>query len=177
MKLEKALDLYPNYDQADGPLPMIAAAHRELGEIAEEKTALDKFVALNDDTIDARLRLMELAATGATSPDKKTPDWKELQKQAEQALAIEPMRPATHRYLAQAAEALDERPLAIEAYKTLLQLNPLDRVDLHYRLAKLLFAEKDFLAARRQVDMALEEAPRYREGHALLLQIAGAMEH
>ena len=80
--------------------------------------------------------------------------------------------PPPHRYLAQAAEALGERPLAIEAQRTLLMLDPLDRADHHYKLAKLLVEEKQLPAAKREVVKALEEAPRFRDAHRLLLEIS-----
>ena len=78
---------------------------------------------------------------------------------------------APHRLRATAAESLGERPAAIEAHRTLLLLDPLDRAEHHYRLAKLLVAEGQLAAARQDVVRALEEAPRYRDAHKLLLEI------
>ena len=94
---------------------------------------------------------------------------------AEQILAVNPLTPAPHRLLAQAAEALNDRMLAIESHRTLLLMNPLDAADHHYRLAKLLFEGDQLPLARREVLQALEEAPRYREAHRLLLEIVGKM--
>jgi len=42
---------------------------------------------------------------------------------------------------------------------------------MHYRLARLLHAAGD-AEAERQVLMALEDAPRFRAAHKLLLEIA-----
>jgi hypothetical protein len=53
---------------------------------------------------------------------------------------------------------------------------PLDAEDHHYQLASLLAAEQQLPEARREVVRALEEAPRFRAAHQLLLEIADKME-
>jgi tetratricopeptide (TPR) repeat protein len=142
---------------------LLAAAHRELGNVKAERAMLEKHLALNAEAVEPRIRLMELAAGEK--------DWKAVREAAGQLLGINPLIAPPHRYLAQAAEALGERKLAIEAHRTLLMLDPLDRADHHYRLARLLVEEKDLAGAREQVVRALEEAPRFREAHRLLLEI------
>jgi hypothetical protein len=62
----------------------------------------------------------------------------------------------------------DER--AIDAYQRLLRLDPADPVTVNYRLAKLL-RDRDNAAAKRHLLDALADAPRFREGHRLLLEI------
>jgi hypothetical protein len=52
-----------------------------------------------------------------------------------------------------------------------LLLDPLDRSEHHYRLARLLADEQQLPAARREVVLALEDAPRYRAAQELLLEI------
>ena len=53
-------------------------------------------------------------------------------------------------------------------------MDPLDAADVHYRLASALFRSGQLKKAKRQVIMALEVAPRYRDAHALLIRIVGA---
>ncbi len=60
---------------------------------------------------------------------------------------------------------------AIAAYRTLLNLNPSDPPDIHFRLARLLHAGGD-PEAKRQVLLALEDAPRFRAALELLLEIS-----
>jgi tetratricopeptide (TPR) repeat protein len=161
--LEKAAALYPTYGEAGGPWILLAAAHRELRDAKAERANLEKHVALDAEAVEARVRLIELAAGEK--------DWKAVREVASQLLGINPLIPAPHRSLAQAAEALGERALAIEAQRTLLLLDPLDRADHHYKLAKLLVEENQLAAARQEVVKALEEAPRFRDAHRLLLEI------
>jgi tetratricopeptide (TPR) repeat protein len=161
--LKKAAALYPTYGEPGGPWVLLAGAYREAGEAKAEREALEKHVALNAEAVEPRVRLMELA-----SADK---DWKAVADVASQLAGINPLIPAPHRYAAQAAEALNDRPRAIEAWRTLLVLDPLDRADHHYRLAKLLAEDNQLPEAKRQVLQALEDAPRFREAHQLLLQL------
>ena len=60
---------------------------------------------------------------------------------------------------------------AIAAYQTVLLLDPADPAEVHFRLAKL-FNATDAKSAKQHILMALEEAPRFREAHELLLKLA-----
>jgi tetratricopeptide (TPR) repeat protein len=161
--LEKAAELFPAYEGADGPLPLLASIHRELSETEAEQSVLEKLAALDADAADARLRLAELAA--------EKQDWKSVFKNAAAMLAINPLVAAPHRHLARAAEALGERKTAIDANRALLVLQPLDRAEIHFRLAGLLRAEGQPDEAKRHVLQSLEQAPRYLAAHRLLLEL------
>ncbi len=86
---------------------------------------------------------------------------------------MNPLVAPPYRHLAQASEALGQRDPAIHACKTLLLLDPPDPAGAHYQLARLLHETGD-PAARRHLLQALEEAPRFREGHRLLLEMTKA---
>ena len=53
----------------------------------------------------------------------------------------------------------------------MLKLDPPDQPEIHFRLARLL-KEDNAAAAHRHVLLALEEAPRFRAAHELLLKLA-----
>ena len=101
----------------------------------------------------------------------QTNDWENLQRHAEQLLAINPLVPAPHRYRALAAERQGNTRQAVAALQALLRLEPTDVADVHFRLACGLAALDELAAARRHVLMSLEEAPRFRAAHRLLLEI------
>ena len=66
---------------------------------------------------------------------------------------------------------MGDNPGAVAAYRTLLKLDPGgDLPDIHYRLARALQATGN-RDAKREVLLALEETPRFREALALLLKI------
>jgi tetratricopeptide (TPR) repeat protein len=166
--LNKAVALFPQYAEMDGPYLLLAKAYRELKEAKDERDVLAKFTTLNADAVAPRLRLLELASADH--------DWKTMRSESEKVLGVDPLTPLPYRYLADSAEALGERATAIAARRTLLLMDPLDKPEQHYRLAKLLYEDGKLPEARREVDLSLEDAPRYRDALGLLLEIAARMD-
>jgi len=160
--LEKSIELYPEQHDAGGAHAMLAKVHRELGESAEEEAMLNKVAELCSDAPDAYARLAEIASARK--------DWKAVLANAGRFTAVNPLAPEPHRSIAEAREATGDKPGAIRAYRTVLALNPPDQPEIHFRLARLLHATGD-AAAKRELLLALEEAPRFREAHALLLEL------
>lgn len=161
--LQKLIDLYPEQSDAGSAYALMAQVHRELGETDAEIVMLNKVAERSSDATDAYERLIRIA-TGRQ-------DWPTVITNAERYAAVNPLSPIPHRAEAEARETLGEKPAAIAAYRTLLQLGPLDPAELHYRLAKLLHASGD-PAAKREILLALEDAPRFRAALALLLEIS-----
>jgi tetratricopeptide (TPR) repeat protein len=140
----------------------LARAHRELGETEEEIATLTRLTELTPDAVEAFERLMQLCA------DRK--EWAKVIVNAANFTAVDPMQPAPHRFIGEANEALGNKTGAIAAYRILLKLEPPDPPEIHFRLARLLHEGRD-PSAKRHLLMALEEAPRFRAAHELLLQI------
>ena len=69
-----------------------------------------------------------------------------------------------------ASEELGRTNAAIDAGRTLLRLDPPDPVGAHFQLARLLKGHNE-PEAKRQLLQAMEDAPRFREGHQLLLEL------
>ncbi len=160
--LRELVDLYPGDTGEDGAYAMLAEVCRQLGETNQEQRVLEQLAEKDDQALTAYLRLMYLA-----SGERR---WQEVLTNAHRYLAVNPLVPAAYRYLARASEAAGQRHPAIEAYESLLQLDPPNPAELHYHLAQLLFAEGN-PKARLHVLQALEEAPRYREALRLLRQM------
>lgn len=160
--LLKLIENYPTHTGGDSALWLLAQVQRELKETSQERATLTKLAALDADAVDAYLRLMELAAT--------TKDWPVVAENARRYLAVNPLVPQPHRWLARASEELKQPTEAIAAYQTVLLLDPADPAEVHFRLAKL-FHPTDAKSAKLHVLMALEEAPRFREAHELLLKL------
>jgi tetratricopeptide (TPR) repeat protein len=157
--LRRLVEMYPDSTGASSPYHTLAMAHRELGDTNSERQVLIRFTQQDDQAPDAYVRLMELGSQSA--------DWGLVLTNAERYLAVNPLVPATYRFLAQAGEATGKAPRAIEAYNALLQLDPANPGEVHFHLARLLYQQGD-PAARRHVLQALEEAPRYRDALKLL---------
>jgi tetratricopeptide (TPR) repeat protein len=160
--LQKLIELYPNQHDADSAYAMLAGVHRALKESDAEIAMLHKLIELNSDAVSAFERLMQISATHK--------DWPGVLANADRYAAVNPLSPIPHQFAADAHEALGEKRAAIADYRTLLQLGPTDPAETHYRLARLLHAVGD-ATAKREVLLALEDAPRFRAALKLLLEI------
>jgi tetratricopeptide (TPR) repeat protein len=163
--LQTLIQLYPSQTGSQSAYALLAAAHRGLNETDQERESLATLASLDGEATDAYVRLMELGETAR--------DWRLVAENANRFLAVNPLLPQPHRYLARASEELGKAPEAIDSYRRLLLLDPPDPADVHFRLARLL-RKAGNPEAKRHVLQALEEAPRFRDAHLLLLEIADA---
>jgi len=161
--LEKLKRLYPEYVGSENAYMLLANVARRTSDAAAEHQALDDLTARAGDASPAFLRLMEL--------DEAAGNWQGVASNAERLLAVNPLIPAPHRQLAKASEHLGQRSEAIAAYRALAILDDSDPAEVHYHLAKLLREDGKTTEARREVLKSLEEAPRFRDAHQLLLEL------
>lgn len=160
--LQTLIQLFPENTENDNAYTLLAAVHRKLGETQSERAVLIQLAARSADAMDACLRLMELGAEAR--------DWQAVMQAGERFLAVNPLLPQPYRLLARAWEELGQPRRAIEACRIQLKLDPADPAEVHYHLARLLHQQRD-PAAERHALQALEEAPRFRDAHRLLLEI------
>jgi tetratricopeptide (TPR) repeat protein len=163
--LTALLNHYPDQRGDDSALRLLAQVQRELKETAAERETLRKWAAIDGEAADAYLRLAELAAADG--------EWPEVKLNARRFLEINPLVPAPWRLLAKASAAGPDTATAIMANRTLLRFDPANPSDVHFELARLLQKTGD-PAARREVLLALEDAPRHRAALSLLLEIDAA---
>ncbi len=166
--MKKLVELFPEQTGQNNAYSLLAAAHRGLKETDLERETLKRLAQRDPDALEAFLRLMEL--------DSALQDWTAAVLNAERFLAVNPLVPHPHRYLAQASEELGKTETAIDSYETLLLLDPPDPAEVHFRLARLLH-QTGKPAAKRHVVQSLEEAPRFLEAHRLLLEMSRAGNH
>jgi tetratricopeptide (TPR) repeat protein len=160
--LQTLLDRCPALTGPDSAWSLLATVHRELKETEAERTVLTRLTALDAAAPAANLRLAALAA--------EANDWPLAERQARRVLAVNPLFAAPWRVLAGAAEKTGQTAAAIQAWRTLLQLDPPHPADIHYQLARLLH-QGGSPEARREVLMALEETPRHRAALKLLQEM------
>ena len=160
--LDLLLKAYPDQIGGESAYLLRAAVPRGLGETNLERAVLSQFAALDADSTEAYLRLMELESAAG--------HWPPVVLNAERFLAVNPLLPQPYRYLARAQEALGQTQPALRSLQTMLLLDPPDPADVHFRLAKLLHQSGD-PGAKRHLLQSLEEAPRFREAHRLLLEM------
>lgn len=161
--LKQLISINPTYIGGQNSYERLASVYQELDRTAEERTVLEQFAAINDDAVSANLRLVELQTAAS--------DWSALEQTAARLFAIDPLLNQPHLIRATVAEKRENPAGATRALSRLLLLNPDDPADIHFRLAKSLHAQGKMEDAKRQTLMALEEAPRYRDAHQLLLKL------
>ena len=163
--LLKLKSLYPQFTDGGNPYEQLAAVYRKLEKPAEETAILEEFAKLKADGVPANLRLAEIHTEAG--------EWAKLGRAAKRLLAVDPLLKQAHQAAALAAEKQNQPGVAITALSRLAVLEPDDPADVHFRLATALHAQGRDVEAKRQVLKALEEAPRYRAAHRLLLKIVG----
>ncbi|MBI5690315.1 MAG: tetratricopeptide repeat protein [Verrucomicrobia bacterium] len=161
--LRRLVERYPDQKGGDSAYRPLVSVLRAMKDLPGEREALRKWAEVDDEATDAYLRLMELGTADG--------DWETVRRNAERYLAVNPLVPVPYRHLARAAGASGDDSTAIVAWRTLLQLDVPERADAHYQLARLLHKRGEHDEARREVLLALEETPRYREALQLLQEI------
>jgi len=156
-------EMHPEDRDASGTLALLGRVYRQTGQTEKEVAVLSQLARLNDRALEVYARLASLHAS--------TGNWDGVYEAARRFLAVQPMLPFGHEQIGLAAEQLDRPADLALSLSALLEMDPVDPAEVHYRIAKARqeTGEKDI--ARRQVLMALEYAPRYREAQRLLLNL------
>ncbi len=162
--LEHLVSLGAVTGSSGGVLEMLAPIYRNLNQQEDEVETLKKSVSLCSNALPALRRLTELSTTAG--------DWESVRQYSQKILAINPMLFYGQESAARAAEELDEPNNALPALMAQLQLDPIDPAELNYRVARAHHGLGQRDDARRFVLAALDEAPRYRDAHRLLLQLS-----
>ena len=161
--LQRLIQICPEHVGEDSAYGLLARAHRELGESEQEKAVLTELAARDASSLPTYRRLLEL--------NSLRQDWLAVVRYVDQALAVDPLHAQPYRHLAEACTQMGNHQRAIDAFRALLLLNPIDPSELHFRLAGLYVRAENLTLARRHVLMCLEETPRYRNALRLLTEI------
>ncbi len=165
--LERAQSLFPEYGEEGSPYPLLAGIYEERGETERAAKELQRFVDINENHYDAHLKLFEIyEELGKTS---------EAASILERAIAIYPFDPDAHRKLAALYEKLGRKDDVIVERKALLALTT-DRAQGLYDLALAYYDAGDPASAKRELLRALEIAPGFKEGLALLMKLSARSE-
>lgn len=163
--LREAIRLLPFHVGPGSAYEALAAILEERGDHAEALSVLQQWAAYEEAAPELQWRIFRLAL--------------KLGKRAEAEAALEALLsiiPLDREVQAQVGAFFLERhqpERAVRAFSALLHLNPPDRAEAHYQLARALLAQGARAEARREVLRALEIAPGFEKAQALLLQIVG----
>ena len=155
--------LYPEFVGQDNAYEGLSRVYRQAGKTAEEIAILEECATRDGDAVAVFRRLTELG--------EKEKKWDLMARNARRWLGVDPLGPGSHRALARAAAHLGQRDEAMLSYQALLEMNPPDQADIHYRLAVLHKEAQQIDQAKKEVLKSLEEAPRSLEAHRLLAEL------
>ncbi len=141
---------------------LAARAYRGLKQADGEREMLKEWAARDGGAHEAFMRLMELEA--------ESRNWAGVRENGQRMLSIHPFLKQPYERLAGAAEALGNTDEAVWALRKLMVLGPDHPVEANFSLARLL-RPTDAVGAKRHLLDALAEAPRFRDGHTLLLEM------
>lgn len=162
-ELERANGLLPSYAGEDSPYRTLARIHVVRGDSA---AALRELRAMSDRSEVAYEANLELAAMAAARGDTAT-----SLVALERVLYISPFDAAVHERLAHAAGKAGHHALAVRERQAVLALDPSDRVEAMYQLARAYADAGQVAAARREVLRTLDLAPNFEKAQALLLAL------
>ena len=163
--LNKLKALHPSDRDGGGVYALLGLLYRKSEDKDKELEALSKLASLNDRALEAYQRLIEL--------ETENENWPKVHENAERYLAVQPMIPFGHEQLAQSAEVLDKPKDLARSLTALLEMDPVDPAEVHYRISQAHDESGAAEKAKRHVLMALEYAPRYRDAQRMLLKLAG----
>lgn len=164
-ELRAALRLFPEYGAPLGPLWWLARIHEGRGELEQAAGALHALGRRGESlwrvhAEEARLR-MALGDTAAAA------------EALEKAVEVVPFESGLHLRLAAAYAALGDADGEVRERTAVVALDPADRAEALYLLARALHRAGRPEEARRQVLAALEIAPTYDAALELLLELRG----
>tara|TARA_R110002095_G_scaffold207151_2_gene191965 strand:+ start:17813 stop:20422 length:2610 start_codon:yes stop_codon:yes gene_type:complete len=155
-------EIYPEYTGGDNACLRLANLYQKQKRFTEEQKYLEQHAQYNPNALDVFRRL--------TKVYQKSENWNAVYTAAQNANAINPLNRETQQTLAEACIQLKRHQEAINACRAILALKPHNKAAAHYQLARLLQSE-NLQQAKRHTLIALEEAPRFRAAHQLLLEL------
>ncbi len=163
--LEHALQLFPDYAGPDSPLWYLGQIHMSREEFGPAAELLSRLTSMNESHY---LAAMEeaLAMERLGRPEGAA-------HALGKAIYIYPYQPELHVRLAELYSELGRRTDAVRERQAVLSLDPVDRAEALYQLAKAQYEAGDLSSARGTVLRSLEIAPTFDEALELLLDIRG----
>ena len=162
LSAEALINLFPDYVENGNGYELQARAYRGKGDLKKEAEILEKLAAKSSEAYQAYARLLQV------NFEKKK--WPEVTKNADRAMSINPFLKEIHYCSGCAHQAMNNRNEAVRSFEKSLNLKPANPSEVRFRLAKLL-KESDSKRSKRYLLDSLADSPRYREAHALLLDL------
>lgn len=160
--LTDLLDIYPEDSSPQGVRVLLARAYELLNDSQRQKAVLQDHIERCAEDFQSTRKLLSLLIADE--------NWESAMSVASLGMAIDPLQPALLRDQFAVAKSVQDIDAQLQSLEALLELEPGDAARTNFLIASLL-ADTDSAKARRHALLSLEQAPRYREAHRLLLEL------
>ena len=161
--LLRAEQMFPEDGTPESPAWLLAHHYRDAGNLRAAVTELHRVTMRSETARDANdvegTMNLALGDTTAALAALDRQQW------------IGPYDVALHLRIAELGEGVGDLKRAVAERRAILALDPPDRLEARYQLARVLLRAGDKDAARREILMVLEQAPAFEKAQALLLEL------
>lgn len=165
---EKALAMYPDYAEPDGPYHGLMAVYRARDQQDALQRVLERFLRVSEYGASEAKELAVLYADASNTADAI--------RYLERALHLTPHDREVHTRLATVYEQANQPANAARAYRAVIALGTVDEAQALYDLSRNLYADGQYEGAKRAVLRSLEQSPGYRDAQTLLLRCVDALD-
>lgn len=163
---KRAVELFPFQATGKGnAYEKLAQLYDKTGDSAAAAQALESLIALDENNVEAVRRLAEYR--------EKEGDAKRTLEALQLAFFIDPFDYALHARAGDLHLRGGDAAQALREFQVALALQPPNKAEANYNLARALHAAGKTNEAKRAVLVALEDAPGYDQAQELLLKISG----
>lgn len=161
--LTRAQALFPGYAGPNGPAMQLAAIEQQRGNIKAAVEQLARITTRNSTAWDANVLEAELR--------KQLGDTVGMKRALERLIWISPYDPAVHTQLAEVSTRTRDFKRAILERRAIIALDPADKLEAQYQLARALIDGGELVEARRTLLNVLEQSPGFEKAQTLLLEL------
>jgi cellulose synthase operon protein C len=163
--LKRASELFPFYAGPGNPYALMAEIYESRGQKAEAAAALESLVKRNETNIEALAKLARLKMS--LNDPKGALEW------LSRSFYVQPFDQSLHKLAGDVYLEQGSAKDAAREYRVRIALEPPDKAEAHYDLARALVATGNAQEARREVLRSLEVAPGFEKAQGLLLKLRG----
>jgi len=161
--LVKAQALWPDYAGPNGPAMQLAALEKKRGNLKAAAEQVARITTRNNTAWEPNLMEADLR--------EQLGDTVGMKRALERMVWIYPYDPATHVRLAVASTKTKDFKRAIQERRAIVALDPPDKLDAQYELARALIDGGELAEARRTLLSVLEQSPAFEKAQTLLLEL------
>lgn len=161
--LTKAQALFPSYAGPNGPALQLAAIEKKRGNIKAAAEQVSRVTSRNNTSWEANVLEADLR--------EQLGDTTGMKRALERLIWIYPYDLPMHTRLAVASTKTKDFKRAILERRAIVALDPPDKLDAQYELARALIDGGEIAEARRTLLAVLEQSPAFEKAQALLLEL------